>query len=141
MSRPGQAISSLRPAPRRRCLRTEQESHVSPKNTRIVYSSEGGRRCPECGRPQDEFACGKAGPPVVAGPVRVSLETKGRNGKAVTVITGLPLGGPELAALGRQLKQKCGAGGSVKDGVIEIQGDHRATATGFLQGMGYRPKG
>jgi translation initiation factor 1 len=57
--------------------------------------------------------------------VRVGRETKGRKGKGVTVITGLPLGSAELKELAKGLKSRCGSGGTVKDGVIEIQGDHR----------------
>jgi translation initiation factor 1 len=72
--------------------------------------------------------------------VRVRLETKGRRGKAVTVVTGVPLDAMELADLGKQLKQRCGAGGTVKDGVIEIQGDHRATVVAALQQEGYQPR-
>ncbi len=56
--------------------------------------------------------------------VRVGRETSGRSGKGVSVVTGLPLSTQELAALGTKLKKLCGAGGAVKDGVIEIQGDH-----------------
>ena len=73
--------------------------------------------------------------------MRVRLETKGRKGKAVTVVTGVPLGETELADLGKKLKQKCGAGGTVKDGAIEIQGDHRAAVTAALQALGYKPRG
>jgi translation initiation factor 1 len=57
--------------------------------------------------------------------VRVGRETKGRKGKGVTVITGLPLGAAELKELAKALKSRCGSGGTIRDGVIEIQGDHR----------------
>lgn len=57
--------------------------------------------------------------------MRVSLETKGRRGKGVTVVKGVPLDAIALAALGKQLKAACGSGGTTKEGVIEIQGDHR----------------
>jgi len=59
------------------------------------------------------------------GIVRVGRETKGRKGGGVTVVTGVPLEGKELKALAKKLKQVCGSGGSIRDGVIEIQGDHR----------------
>jgi translation initiation factor 1 len=59
------------------------------------------------------------------GVVRVSRQTKGRKGKGVTLVTGVPLAGEELKTLAKKLKQRCGSGGTVKDGVIEIQGDHR----------------
>jgi translation initiation factor 1 len=115
---------------------------VGGKNDkRLVYSSEGGRLCPECGKATDACTCRRKGPAAGAGPVRVRLDTKGRRGKAVTMVTGVPLGAEELADLGKKLKQKCGAGGTVKDGVIEIQGDHRATVTAALQAAGYKPRG
>lgn len=73
--------------------------------------------------------------------VRVRLETKGRKGKGVTVISGVPLAPPELAALSKQLKQRCGSGGTVKDGTIEIQGDHGATIIEVLKKRGWRVQG
>ena len=74
------------------------------------------------------------------GTVRVGRETKGRKGKGVTVVTGVPLEGVELAALAKQLKNRCGAGGTVKDGVIEIQGDHRDRIVTELQQRGWTVK-
>lgn len=74
------------------------------------------------------------------GVVRVGRQTKGRRGKGVTVITGLPLRGEALAQLAKQLKQRCGAGGTVKDGVIEIQGEHRDLLVQELSGQGYTVK-
>lgn len=72
-----------------------------------------------------------------AGPVRVGREVAGRGGKAVSVITGLPLGAAELADLATRLKKLCGAGGAVKGTVIEIQGDHRDRLVAELQQLGY----
>jgi translation initiation factor 1 len=72
--------------------------------------------------------------------IRVSRETKGRKGKAVTLVTGLPLGAYELADLGKQLKSACGAGGTVRDGVIEIQGEHRDRLVEELTRRGYAVK-
>ena len=69
--------------------------------------------------------------------MRVGRETKGRKGSGVTVITGLPLGGEALAELASRLKRRCGSGGTVKDGVIEIQGDHRDLVVAELQQQGY----
>lgn len=72
--------------------------------------------------------------------VRVCLESKGRKGKKVTTINGLPLDGDELEKLGTSLKQSCGTGGTTKDGVIEIQGDHCKKILEELQKLGYKPK-
>jgi translation initiation factor 1 len=72
--------------------------------------------------------------------VRVGRETKGRKGKGVTVITGLPLADDELARLATRLKKRCGSGGTVRNGVIEIQGDHRDLLVTQLDGLGYRVK-
>ena len=106
-----------------------------------VYSSEGGRTCPECSRPLDACDCGsKRNAPPSDGTVRVSRETKGRKGKGVTVVTGVPLGAADLADLAKQLKNRCGAGGTIKNGVIEIQGDHRDTVVAQLQQHGWNVK-
>jgi translation initiation factor 1 len=67
-------------------------------------------------------------------------ETKGRKGKGVTLITGVPLDDEGLKQLAKSLKQKCGSGGSLKDGVIEIQGDHRDALEKELNGLGYKVK-
>jgi translation initiation factor 1 len=72
--------------------------------------------------------------------VRVSREVAGRGGKGVSVITGLPLQDAELEALATQLKKSCGAGGAVKDGRIEIQGDHRDRLVAELTKLGYTAK-
>ncbi|MBZ0104387.1 MAG: translation initiation factor Sui1 [Sulfuricella denitrificans] len=91
----------------------------------LVYSTEQGRMCPACREPVARCHCSKKNSnPVSDGIVRVSLETKGRKGKGVTLIRGLALDALALAQLGKQLKTTCGSGGTVKAGVIEIQGDH-----------------
>lgn len=112
------------------------------KSDGVVYSTDHGRMCPECGRPVTQCVCrGKSGgAPKGDGVVRVSRETKGRKGKGVTLITGLPLGDDKLKDLARDLKQKCGSGGTVKDGVIEIQGDHRDALVAELTARGYTAK-
>ena len=74
------------------------------------------------------------------GIVRVGRETKGRKGKVVTILTGLPVSGQELEALARELKALCGAGGTVRDGVVEIQGDHRDRLVRALEERGWRVK-
>ena len=109
---------------------------------RIVYSTDQGRRCPECGRSMADCKCkrSKAAQPVAPkgdGIVRVGRETKGRKGKGVTIITGVPLGGGELEALATRLKKRCGCGGTVDGATIEIQGDHRDLLVEELGKLGY----
>ena len=77
---------------------------------------------------------------VGAGQVRVSRQTQGRGGKAVTLITGLPLGADDLAALAGELKRRCGSGGTVREGAIEIQGEHRDTLVAELLRRGFAAK-
>jgi len=106
-----------------------------------VYSTETGRTCPACGQALVQCCCrrevtGQHGD----GVVRVGRETKGRKGSGVCLITGLELAGPELKKLARQLKQKCGAGGTVKNGIIEIQGDHGEALVQALIGLGFKAK-
>jgi translation initiation factor 1 len=107
----------------------------------LVYSTEHGRMCPECRQPIVQCRCRIAkAPPKTDGVVRIRLETKGRKGKGVTVISGVPLPEPELEALGKRLKQRCGSGGTVKEGVIEIQGDHRTTLVETIEKLGWTVK-
>lgn len=108
------------------------------RNTELVYSTAQGRMCPDCGLPREQCIC-KQNRPVANsdGVVRVSRETKGRKGKSVTLITGLPLNEIELKFLAKELKVKCGSGGTVKNGVIEIQGDHRDRMVDELQKKGW----
>lgn len=104
----------------------------------LVYSTEGGRMCPACRRPIADCVCGK--PAVAAagdGPVRVSRESKGRGGKTVTLVRGLPLDAAALVALGKRLRSACGTGGTVKDGVLEVQGDHAERVVELLKAEGY----
>ena len=104
----------------------------------IVYSTEHGRMCPACGNPVEKCTCRKAGtPPAGDGIVRVGRETKGRKGKCVTVITGISLDPDGFRDLTKQLKQRCGTGGTVKAGVIQIQGDHRDLLVEELKARGY----
>lgn len=106
----------------------------------LVYSTELGRTCHQCRRALAECRCEAANTPAGDGVVRVLRETKGRKGAGVSVITGLPLTGPELAALATKLKKRCGSGGTVKDGRIEIQGDHRDLLVTELAKLGYTAK-
>lgn len=106
----------------------------------LVYSTDAGRMCPTCRRAVAQCACGKAPPPPVDGMVRVLRETKGRGGKAVTVVRGVPLDAAGILELSQQLKSACGSGGTVKDGNIEVQGDHVGKVMVLLQQRGWRVK-
>ena len=108
----------------------------------LVYSTEAGRMCPDCRQPVAQCVCKQAAKAVPAGDgvVRVSRETKGRGGKAVTLVKGVALDATALAALGNQLKAACGTGGTVKDGVIEIQGDHIEKVMAALKAQGHTVK-
>ena len=99
-------------------------------DSKLVYSTDGGRVREE-----------PASPAIVGdGNVRVRPEKKGRGGKVVTVISGLPLAGNDLKALAKQLKKRCGGGGAVKDGNIELQGDHVDILVEHLQKAGFSAK-
>ena len=107
----------------------------------VVYSSEFGRMCPACGKPAKECVCRKtSSAPAGDGVVRIRRESKGRGGKTVMVITGLPLDAAALTALAGELKKRCGCGGTAKDGVIEIQGDHGELLLAELARRGYKAK-
>lgn len=109
--------------------------------SRLVYSTDGGRLCPQCHRPVASCVCGKDAPAANGdGIVRLHRESKGRGGKAVTLIKGLPLAPAELKVLAKELKKKCGVGGALKDDVIEIQGDQRELLKAELEKKGYTVK-
>lgn len=116
------------------------------KNSRLVYSTESGRMCPECGQAVEKCSCtGKKGrnktqAPPGDGIVRIRRETKGRKGKTVTAVSGVPLDAQDLQHLGKDLRRKCGSGGTVDEGVIYIQGDHRETLFNELKKQGYTVK-
>ncbi len=107
----------------------------------LVYSSDRGSMCRLCGRTLKSCICRKS-PRAPTGDrvVRVQRESKGRRGKTVTTATGIGLASDALAQLAAELKRRCGSGGSAKDGVIEIQGDHRDTILHELQSRGYTVK-
>ena len=108
----------------------------------LVYSTDSGRMCPACRQPLATCSCGaqRATLPAGDGIARLSCETQGRGGKAVTLVRGLALDAEALAALGKRLRTACGAGGAVKDGVLEIQGDHRSRVVELLTQDGLRVK-
>jgi len=106
----------------------------------LVYSTETGRMCPVCRRALAQCACKAATAVLGDGNVKVSLQSKGRGGKCVTLVKGLAMDGEALAALGKQLRTACGSGGTVKDGVIEVQGDHGEKVMDALKKLGHQPK-
>ncbi len=104
----------------------------------LVYSTDAGRMCPLCRKPVAACLCGAAKTvPATDGMVRVSRETRGRGGKAVTLVRGLALEPAALVLLGKQLRAACGSGGTVKDGVIELQGDQCAPVVAALTARGF----
>jgi translation initiation factor 1 len=110
-------------------------------NVVSVYSTEHGRLCPDCGKPQAQCICRQTKPLAKGdGVVRIARETKGRKGSGVTLIKGLPLAAVDLRQLASQLKQRCGSGGTTRDGIIEIQGDHRDLLFEELKKLGYLVK-
>jgi translation initiation factor 1 len=106
----------------------------------LVYSTESGRMCPGCRQPVAACRCGEPAAPKGDGVLRVLRETKGRGGKAVTVVKGALLDAAGLATLGKQLRTLCGTGGTVKDGVIEIQGDYVERVIEALKAQGHTVK-
>jgi len=114
---------------------------TTASSSRLVYSTDKGRVCPDCRQASADCRCkATATAPKGDGIVRVSLDTKGRKGMGVTLVRGVPLAADALTALAKQLKANCGSGGTVKDGVIEIQGDHRDTVIAALQKQGMTVK-
>lgn len=113
------------------------------KNSKLVYSTEHGRMCEKCGHPVAQCQCMNLKKQTVLNPqgeVRVLHETKGRKGKGVTLITGLALTEEEMQNMAKTLKVLCGCGGTVKDGVIEIQGEHRQLISQALIKQGIKVK-
>lgn len=111
--------------------------------SKLVYSSEHGRMCPKCERPVTACVCRQKQKTAVStgdGIVRLRRETGGRKGKTVTTITGVPLAENALKELATALKKRCGSGGGVKEGVIEIQGDHRDLLQQELEKQGFKVK-
>ena len=113
-----------------------------PKNkASLVYSSESGRVCPKCEQPTDACSCNpSANPKDGLKTVRVSLTSKGRKGKSVTLIKGLRMNPSELKAYAGKLKKKTGTGGSLKDGWVQIQGDYREKVAEILTRDGWKIK-
>ena len=108
-------------------------------NARLVYSTDLGRMCPACRQPAAACACRAQAAPIERGDgvVRVSRESKGRGGKTVTLVRGLALDAVAMAELGKRLRSACGAGGTAKDGVLEVQGDHAVRVAELLEAEGW----
>ena len=114
-------------------------------NSRLVYSTESGKICPKCQKSISVCTCKKKKSRSqtnikIDGIIRVQREVKGRKGKTVTRLSGFQINADELKNLATQLKRRCGTGGSVKDGVIIIQGDHRDTLVSELKTRGFKAK-
>jgi translation initiation factor 1 len=114
-------------------------------DSQLVYTTEAGRICPNCSRPIKKCVC-KGKPSTSSfdiksdGVIRIRRETKGRKGKTVTAISGFNKDDDDLKNLASKLKNICGTGGSVKDGVILIQGDHRKAVKTELEKQGFKTK-
>ena len=108
----------------------------------LVYATDSGRMCPVCRQPQAACLCKQAAKALPAGDgvARVTREKKGRGGKTVTVVRGLPLAADALALLGKRLRAACGAGGTAKEGVLEVQGDHAERVVAWLLAEGLKAR-
>ena len=115
------------------------------ENSRLVYSTESGKICPFCQKPVSKCTCKKKKSQShhntkIDGIIRIQREVKGHKGKTVTAISGFQINHTEIKKLATDLKRRCGTGGSVKDGVIIIQGDHRETLLSELVKRGFKAK-
>jgi translation initiation factor 1 len=111
--------------------------------SRLVFSTQTGSTCPKCGWPQRDCRCSeRRDEPVPAKIVaKLRIEKSGRGGKTVTVVDGLPKNRELLKQIAGELKRACGSGGTVGDGAVEIQGDHRDALRPLLQARGWTVKG
>ena len=112
-------------------------------DSRSVYQTGRGRVCPKCGWPADDCRCSRPGEEAV--PSRIAcvlrIEKKGRGGKTVTVVAGLPRNAAFLSALASELKRACGTGGSAQEDAVEVQGDHRERLRPLLAAKGWTVRG
>ena len=109
----------------------------------LVYSTDAGRMCPACRAPAASCRCAAStSRAAIAGDgiARIRREVGGRGGKTVTVVTGVPVDEAALVALSKRLKAACGTGGTVKSGVLELQGDHREQLVSLLAKEGFKTK-
>lgn len=111
--------------------------------SRPVYQTGKGRLCPKCGWPIDDCHCSKRAEELVPAKIAcvLRLEKKGRGGKTVTVVAGLPRNVAFLAGLAAELKRACGTGGTATDEAVELQGDHRERLRPFLSAKGWQVRG
>jgi translation initiation factor 1 len=116
---------------------------MAPKPARLAYSTATAGRCPRCGWPQRDCRCNEPHDEPVPAKLTATLrlETKGRGGKSVTVVDGLPCNRPFLTALAGELKRACGSGGTAARTAVEIQGDHRPAIRSLLLAKGWTVKG
>ena len=114
-------------------------------NARVVYSTATEGKCPGCGWPQRDCKCSSRLARDEAVPARITaklrMEKKGRGGKTVTVVYGLPQNEEFLKELAAELKRACGTGGAVVDGGVELQGELRERVRDALLKKGYTVKG
>ena len=117
--------------------------HDRPVTTRLVYSTTTGRVCPGCGRAVDACSCTRpSDDPVPARVVaKLRLESKGRGGKSVTVVDGLPDNQAFLDELASALKKQCATGGTTRPGAVELSGDVRERVRSVLRSRGFQVKG
>lgn len=110
---------------------------------KLVYSSASGRHCPTCGWPQDNCQCSSRRDEAVPARVvaKLRMEKKGRGGKTVTVVYGLPKNSAFLKDLCGELKRACGSGGTVAEDGVELQGDLRDRVRDVLTKKGFTVKG
>jgi translation initiation factor 1 len=114
---------------------------LKTRTSNLVYSTDGGRSCSDCGKTMVACVCKSRDAHASGdGVVRLFRETKGRKGKGVTLVKGLPLVADELAKMAKKLKSGCGVGGSVKSGVIELQSADRERIKALLEEAGFTVK-
>ena len=113
------------------------------ENARLVYSTDAGRICPQCGQLVERCNCAQnrgSSTKQTGGVVRIALDRKHRRGKMVTIISGAPGDEAELARLCRELKKLLATGGSAHDGQVELQGDHRERVAAYFAARGIKTK-
>jgi len=125
--------------------RKERISVSQTSNRRVVYDTDAGGRvqlCKKCGAPEEQCRCRSDAEADLAAPrdgyIRLARDRKGRGGKIVTIITGMPGDATALAQIAQELRRFCGAGGTIKGTTIEIQGEHRERLESYLKGKGYK---